>query len=416
MPGTGFGSDFFDTVLDTARGPISDFFEANIRPNEPLPPIQQVPTESTPPPMFGLPEQSSYQPPMIFAPEQLSTPPMQFDLNDSGGQSMFGMNFDFDWGRDLFPQLQADINAGRQQAKAAASAKEGAQKSVAVSDNEVRQAARTAGVDPALFQRLVGQESGGDQGQVSPRGAFGAAQLMPDTAAYLAKKYNLDTSTRLGNLTAGAYYLKEQLDRFKDLRLALAAYNAGPEAVAQYGGVPPYGETQTYVQTVLNGYQGDGLKDTSLEGAIQALPSHIGTKGVGPTGSYEVGFGYGEQYPRPVMGDSGKPMTHHQGVDLVVSGAANSGRGTPVLAFASGRVTSVSRAAVAGNYVVVTDPDGRAHWYMHMDSTTPAIGQEIKRGEQVGILGGTGTEEWPHLHYEVRVNGQHLDPSPWLGR
>lgn len=124
--------------------------------------------------------------------------------------------------------------------------------------DEVTQAATAAGIDPILYHRLVGQESGGNQGAVSPVGAAGAAQLMPDTARYLSSKYGLNTNTRLGNLTAGAYYFKEQLDKYGSVPLALAAYNAGPGAVDQYGGVPPYHETQDYVQRIGSGYTGTG--------------------------------------------------------------------------------------------------------------------------------------------------------------
>jgi hypothetical protein len=148
--------------------------------------------------------------------------------------------------------------------------------------DEVDQAALTAGVDPVLFRRLVGQESGGDQGAVSPMGAKGAAQLMPGTAAYLAKKYGLDTSTRLGNLTAGAYYLKEQLDQFGSVPLALAAYNAGPGAVQKHGGIPPFAETQKYVQIIGSGYQGSGRAPTAPE----STPARAVTPSVGGSGEF----------------------------------------------------------------------------------------------------------------------------------
>jgi hypothetical protein len=92
---------------------------------------------------------------------------------------------------------------------------------------------------------------------------------MPGTAAALGQRYGIDTSTPLGNLTGGAYYLGEQLKRFGgNARLAVAAYNAGPGAVAKYNGVPPYAETQRYVQNVI-GDQSQvplGASDSPVQG------------------------------------------------------------------------------------------------------------------------------------------------------
>jgi soluble lytic murein transglycosylase-like protein len=109
-----------------------------------------------------------------------------------------------------------------------------------------RAAARRHGVPEDLFLRLVRQESGWASGAVSPKGAIGLAQLMPDTARLLG----VDPTDPQQNLEGGARYLKRQFDRFGTWPLALAAYNAGPEAVEQYGGIPPYAETEGYVQSI----------------------------------------------------------------------------------------------------------------------------------------------------------------------
>ncbi len=110
-----------------------------------------------------------------------------------------------------------------------------------------KEAARKHGVPEDLFLRLVQQESGWNQGAVSSKGAQGLAQLMPGTAARLG----VDASDPRQNLEGGARYLAMMYDRFGSWKLALAAYNAGPEAVEQYGGVPPYDETKTYVAAIL---------------------------------------------------------------------------------------------------------------------------------------------------------------------
>jgi soluble lytic murein transglycosylase-like protein len=112
-----------------------------------------------------------------------------------------------------------------------------------------RAMARMHGVPEDLFLRLVRQESGWQTRAVSPKGAIGLAQLMPDTARLLG----VDPHDPTQNLEGGARYLRRQFDRFGTWDLALAAYNAGPEAVAQYGGVPPYAETQGYVRAIWGG-------------------------------------------------------------------------------------------------------------------------------------------------------------------
>ena len=105
------------------------------------------------------------------------------------------------------------------------------------------------GVPEDLFLRLVQQESGWNPNAVSHKGAMGLAQLMPGTAA----KLGVNPRDPHQNLEGGARYLSMMYKRFGNWRLALAAYNAGPEAVAKYGGVPPYKETKNYVKVIYGG-------------------------------------------------------------------------------------------------------------------------------------------------------------------
>lgn len=113
-------------------------------------------------------------------------------------------------------------------------------------------ALKRAGIDhlawESWFTRLIRQESGFRQNAVSPKGAIGLGQLMPGTAEELG----VDPYDVAENLDGSARYLLAQLDRFGSMELALAAYNAGPEAVAKYNGVPPYAETQAYVAAITN--------------------------------------------------------------------------------------------------------------------------------------------------------------------
>lgn len=110
-----------------------------------------------------------------------------------------------------------------------------------------KQMARRHGIPEDLFLRLVQQESGWNPRAKSHAGAIGLAQLMPFTARALG----VDPWNPTQNLEGGARYLRTQYDRFRSWRLALAAYNAGPEAVAKYNGVPPYKETRGYVRAIL---------------------------------------------------------------------------------------------------------------------------------------------------------------------
>jgi soluble lytic murein transglycosylase-like protein len=116
-------------------------------------------------------------------------------------------------------------------------------------DALVTSAAQRYGLDPAILHGLIQQESGFNPNATSSAGALGLTQLMPGTAAGLGVTNPLDPAQ---SIDGGARYLRRQLDAFGgDVVKALAAYNAGPSAVSRYGGVPPYAETQAYVQKVL---------------------------------------------------------------------------------------------------------------------------------------------------------------------
>ena len=99
-----------------------------------------------------------------------------------------------------------------------------------------------------IFRELVKAESNFNPKAVSKKGAMGLCQLMPETAKRLGVKdpFNVDE-----NLNAGAKLLKELYRKYRSWKLALAAYNAGEEAVEKYGGIPPYRETRNYVKRIL---------------------------------------------------------------------------------------------------------------------------------------------------------------------
>jgi len=110
-----------------------------------------------------------------------------------------------------------------------------------------REAARAHDVPEDLFLRLVQRESGWNPSAVSHKGATGLAQLMPGTADLLG----VDIADPFQNLRGGARYLRMMYDKFGSWRLALAAYNAGPGAVEEHGGIPPFTETENYVRAIM---------------------------------------------------------------------------------------------------------------------------------------------------------------------
>jgi soluble lytic murein transglycosylase-like protein len=118
----------------------------------------------------------------------------------------------------------------------------------------VENAARKHGLRPEFVRSIAAAESDFRVDAVSPKGAFGLMQLMPSTAAELGA----DPKNPAQNADAGTRYLRELLDRYKDrpdgIRLAIAAYNAGPGAVDKHGTIPPYRETQAYVDKVVRKY------------------------------------------------------------------------------------------------------------------------------------------------------------------
>ena len=114
---------------------------------------------------------------------------------------------------------------------------------------EIREAAERYRVEEGLIKAVIRVESGFNSRAVSPKGARGLMQLMPGTASMLGVRDSFDPRQ---NIDAGVRHLRGLIDRFNsDLKLALAAYNAGEQAVMNHGGIPPYRETRDYVTRIL---------------------------------------------------------------------------------------------------------------------------------------------------------------------
>lgn len=151
--------------------------------------------------------------------------------------------------------LQQELNAGTasdQTASIAGAPAAPAMLPPAQIDALVNDNAQAQAVDPALVKAIIANESGFNANATSSVGAQGLMQLMPGTAQALGVSDSYDPAQ---NVAGGTKYIKQLLDRFNgNVRLAVAAYNAGPGAVEKYNGVPPYAETENYVQNVLSSY------------------------------------------------------------------------------------------------------------------------------------------------------------------
>ena len=132
----------------------------------------------------------------------------------------------------------------------------------------IANAARRHLIDPDFVTSVVKAESGFNPAAVSPKGAIGLMQLMPKTAATLGVEDVLDPAA---NLEGGTKYLRQLLDQYDgDVVKALAAYNAGPLRVEQYGGLPPYIETRAYVARIVNEYNRKKLGEKAQTAAATA--------------------------------------------------------------------------------------------------------------------------------------------------
>ncbi len=166
-------------------------------------------------------------------------------------------------------------------------------------DEVVQEAGLRYGVDPCLVVAVMSQESGYRRNAVSPKGASGYMQLMPDTARRLGVSDIFDPRQ---NVHAGTRYLRMLLERFGgSIELALAGYNAGEGAVERYGRrIPPFAETQNYVRLISNKYRTRYAGQSALRGATHAPPPLAASTGPArPPVAWQISVDFTD--------DSGKP-------------------------------------------------------------------------------------------------------------
>ncbi len=141
----------------------------------------------------------------------------------------------------------------------------------------VESASGTYRMDPDLVNSVIRAESGFNVRAVSPKGAQGLMQLMPQTASQLGVQNAFDPQA---NVEGGTRYLRELLERYDfDLIKALAAYNAGPQRVEQYGGVPPYYETKAYVARIVRDFNKKKLAQKNAQAATAPATPKTPAKG-----------------------------------------------------------------------------------------------------------------------------------------
>ncbi|MHC1790489.1 lytic transglycosylase domain-containing protein [Solidesulfovibrio sp.] len=165
----------------------------------------------------------------------------------------------------------------------------------------VRDKSLASGLAPELLYAVIEQESRFSSCAVSPKGAAGLMQLMPDTQAHFGVADPFDPER---NVASGAKFLRQLIGRFGDLRLALAAYNAGPETVARCGGVPNIPETLTYVDRIMARY---AMLRESHPGLAAKRPGPAaaakarGTQGERREGRKSASGGRGDDPPGPLQ-------------------------------------------------------------------------------------------------------------------
>lgn len=289
----------------------------------------------------------------------------------------------------------------------------------------VQDAADEAGLPYEIVAALLYTESGWDPNASSRVGAGGIGQFMDYTWAEYGN--GQDRFDPQASIEASGRYLRDLQTMVDDvattdqeqIEYTLAAYNAGPGAVQQYGGIPPYPETQEYVPAIMDRAQVDFSEDCTPPGG-----SEIGDLGSGewthplPGGQVTSGFG---ARPCPAGTECNKYTANHGGVDF------STGGGTTVLAATDLQITATGTNQYQGEYIIgrMTDDPSLVMQFHHCQtgSTSVSQGDTVAVGTALCTEGATGNASGPHLHFQINTEAADdsqptydhaTDPQPIL--
>lgn len=266
-------------------------------------------------------------------------------------------------------------------------------------------------VTAALLAGQISVESSWNPAAVSPAGAQGIAQFTPDTWAGAGAGVDGDGDgvrdpfdpadaipaqaaqmCRLLAAVTAAGLPGDPVD------LALAAYNAGPQRVLDARGIPSIPETQAYVRTVRTAaaaYAGGNTSGTAGTASGTVTP---------PPGAPLDGTWMAPVDGPLTSGFAPRPDGFHPGADLGVP------VGTPVRAAHGGSVIAAGPAEGFGQWVVLDHGGGVHTVYGHISQVLVSVGRAVRAGDVIALSGNEGTSSGPHLHFEVRLDGQAVDP------
>lgn len=290
-------------------------------------------------------------------------------------------------------------------------------------------AAQVAGISAQFLAAQIEAESGWNPQAVSSAGARGLAQFMPGTW----EQYGAggDPFDPVAGIRAQGRYLHDLREAIAGitgedpLRLVFAAYNAGPGAVLNYSGIPPFRETQSYIAKIFDFAQRVYSADCAGTGPLELRPGE-GTW-VHPLPHSRLTSGYGPR-PCPAGASCNRWTTFHYGLDFSTGRGRATGRGATVIAPTPLRITLVQE--LAGGYGsrimarCLLEP-GYIFDFHHfaVGSMLVRPQQEIEAGTALGIEGSTGNSTAAHLHFQVikpdssdqrMIHADTIDPTPIL--
>lgn len=297
---------------------------------------------------------------------------------------------------------------------------------------DVKKAGEDSGIPAEILAKQIQQESNWDPNAVSPAGAKSLTQFIPSTWEAIAP--GEDPFDPHAAIAAQGRYMKQLKDQVQHLangdanqivKLTLAAYNAGPGAVLNYSGIPPYKETQHYVEIITSGAQVNFSATCSQVDGAKAWDGDLGDgEWTNPLPNSTMSSGYG---PRAVPGLPDWAQ-NHVGIDLLTG--AGYVPGGPVIAPTDLEITGFFQP---DHCLLATAKDGSdlRMSFCHLDTAAVSPGTVVKRGDILGVEGNYGesvqTTFITHLHYELYIpgepltaqnynpyNGQTINPEPIL--